>query len=289
MKGIVSLLLAGSLSISMNLFGQDDFYNQKIEESFRVTSQRPLEVLVDIDVGEVSIMRGVDAHSGTISIRYTDREFQERIQFDEKKNRLLVSLEKKNWRMFSKRHRNRDLNAEVVITLPYGVEILLDAKLKAGEAMMEMGGLRLREFTLKNWAGEVEVRFDEPNPIEMDFLDIDVKIGEGKFVQLGNARFKEADINGGIGEINVDFTGENLADSRARVDLDIGQASITVPVDIGVKMRIGGGFSFLSSKNIDGSLYRRGDSYYSENYEDSSRRLYLRVTPGLGELNIDCQ
>ena len=138
-------------------------------------------------------------------------------------------------------------------------------------------------------AGEVEVVFDEPNPIEMDFMDINVKIGEARLLQLGNARFKVADINGGIGTIEVDFTGELLTDSRADVDMDIGEATIIMPHKMGVKMRIGGGFSFLSSKNIDSSFYRRGDSYYSDNYEDTKKRFYLRVTPGLGELNIDCQ
>ncbi len=152
---------------------------------------------------------------------------------------------------------------------------------------MEMGGLRLREFYLNNWAGEVEVRFDEPNPILMDFLDIDAKVGEIRLVKLGNARFKKANINGGIGEIDIDFGGDLLSESRAKVDLDIGEAVVSLPRDIGIKMRIGGGLSFLSSKDIDQSFYRRGNYYYSDDYQEKKNRFFLYITPGLGQFTIE--
>ena len=287
MKKIIYIVLAGALIICfMNVHGQDDYY-ERVEESFHVTSDRPLEVLIDVDAGELTVTKGSSEKSGHVSILFTRGEFRETIEFNETKNRLRVSLDKKGWGRYKRKHRDDDLKGEVYLELPRGVDILFDSKIKAGEIILEMGGLRVREFSMTNWAGEVEVRFDEPNPVEMDFLNINVKIGEARFYELGNARFKEADINGGIGQIDVDFTGELLADSRAKVDLDIGEATVTLPEDTGIRMRIGGAFSFLSSKNIDGSLYRRGDSYYSEDYEDTKRRFYLRVTPGLGELTID--
>ena len=287
MKKMINLVLASALIICcMNVHGQDDYY-ERIEESFHVTSDRPLEVLIDVDAGELTVTKGSSEKSGHVSILFSHGEFRENIEFNETKNRLRVSLDKKGWGRYKKTHRDDDLKGEVYLELPHGVDILFDSKIKAGEILLEMGGLRVREFTLINWAGEVEVRFDEPNPIKMDFLDINAKIGEARFYELGNARFKEADINGGIGQIDVDFTGELLADCRAKVDLDIGEATVTLPEDTGVRMRIGGGFSFLSSKHIDGSLYRRGNSYYSEDYEDMKKRFYLRVTPGLGELTID--
>jgi hypothetical protein len=287
MKRIITSLLTGSLILFLaNVYGQDDFV-ERIEESFRVSSSRALEVLIDIDAAEVTVSKGTSEKSGRVSIRYTRDEFREKIEFNEVKNRLCVSLDKKSWGRYKRKHHDDDLIAEVQLELPYGVDILFDSKVKAGEVNLEMSGLRIREFSLTNWAGEVDVRFDEPNPIEMDFMNIDVKVGDDRFYQLGNARFKEADINGGIGEIDVDFSGELLPDSRARVDLDIGEATITLPENRGIRMRIGGGLSFLSHKDIDGSFYRRGDSYYSEDYEETSKRFYLSVTPGLGQLTIE--
>jgi len=282
----VSFLLIFPLSF---LFGQSRYY-ESVSEEFRAGMERPLEVILDVDAGEVLVERGSDRQTGTISMRFTRDEFREKIDFDERKNRLKVSLDKKNWYKLKKSRNGRDdVWAEVVLRLPHGVDILFDSKVKAGEVTMKMGGLRLREFCLNNWAGEVDVSFDEPNPITMDYLDIDAKVGEAKFIHLGNARFKRADINGGIGEIEVDFTGEILDESKAKVDLDIGEATIILPGDMGIKMSIGGGFSFLSQKNIDSSLYKRGGFYYSDDYEDMDERFFIRVTPGLGELNIEIE
>jgi hypothetical protein len=261
---------------------------EKAEESFQASPDEPLEVNLEIDAGEVVVERGPDAHTGHVIIRYTEGEFRERIDFNENKNKLRVELDKRSWYR-GKRSRNRrdDDWAEVYLELPSGVDILFDSKIKAGEIEMDMGGLRLREFYLNNLAGELEIRFDEPNPIEMDVMEIDAKVGELRLVGLGNARFKKADINSGIGEIDIDFTGEMVPDAMARVDLDIGEATILLPRDRGVRMQIGGGLSFLSSKNIDRTFYKRGRNYYSDDYEDNPTKFSIRITPGLGELNVE--
>jgi hypothetical protein len=121
----------------------------------------------------------------------------------------------------------------------------------------------------------------------MDMLHIDAKVGEARCLQLGNARFSHAEINGGIGELEVDFSGEILPDCKAKVDLDIGEATVILPRHAGVKMQIGGILSILSHKNIDNAFYKRGKSYYSEGYEDKLTTWNLRVSPGLGELNVE--
>ena len=276
---IVILLLLSPISSGL---GQRGYYETS-EEEFHASTDRPLEVILKIDAGEVVVRKGEDRTVGRVEIRYTPRKFREKIDFNEKTNRLKVHFDMKGWRSVN----TDDDRAEVTVELPYGVDILFDAHVKAGEVTMDMGGLRLKEYVYTNWAGEVEVRFDEPNPITMDLLDINAKVGEARFIRLGNARFKKADINGGIGEMRVDFRGDVIDECKAKVDLDIGEATVILPRDVGVKMRIGGGFSFLSEKNIDHSLYKRGSTYYSENYEDEEGTFYVRVSPGLGELNIE--
>lgn len=258
------------------------------EKQFEASPEKPFEVLLDVDVGVVTVEKGSDAHSGKLFIEYTMEKFRFRVDFNERKNRLRISLDKRDWRKWPKKGMDdRDHLCVMQLQLPYGVDIYFDSRVKAGEITMKMGGLRLKEFTFSNWAGESEVRFDEPNPVSMDFLDIDVKVGEARLVQLGNARFSRADINGGIGDIDIDFTGDLLSESRAKVDLDIGEASILLPQDVAIRMRIGGGLGFLSQKNIDSFFYRRGKFYYSEDYEEQRKKIFLRITPGLGELNID--
>jgi hypothetical protein len=267
------------------LLAQRGFIEES-RERFTVRSGRPLEVLMDIDAGEVYVERGGRGEEGSVSVRFAEKEYSAWIDFHEDMNRLKIELEKEKWLRYS--DDDEDF-AEIIVRLPYDVDILFDARIKAGEVTMELGDLRMREFSLTNWAGEVEVRFDEPNRIPMDFMDVRAKVGECHLIGLGNARFKSADINGGIGEIDVDFSGDLEPDSRARVDLDIGEATISVPRDFGVRMSIGGGFSFLSAKNIDRAFTRRGKTYYTDNYEIEKNKFSLRITPGLGELNVEME
>lgn len=283
MKKLIVILMSLCFVFSSVLLMAQGRYSETAEEEFTAALDRPLEVILQVDAGEVLVEKGSDERSGSVMIRYAPRKFRQKIDFDERTNRLRISFDMKGLKSVD----TDEESAEVYVRLPYGVDIVFEAKVKAGEVTMEMGGLRLTDFYLNNWAGEVEVRFDEPNPVVMEMLDVTAKVGESSFVRLGNARFKKANINGGIGELDVDFTGDLVNESRARVDLDIGEASIYLPRDVGIKMRIGGGFSFLSEKHIDRSLHRRGGSYYSDDYEGMQERFYVSITPGLGELTVE--
>jgi hypothetical protein len=268
-------------------FGQRGRY-EHVERTIRLDGSEPIDIDLKVDAGEVTVIRGSQRSAVEISMRFTRDEFRESIDYNKKRNRLRIELDKKGW-LNTKDDDDKQIRAYVDIELPTQVDLYLNATVKAGEVDMALGGLRLKEFVFRNWAGDVEIRFDEPNQITMDLLDMNAKVGEARFLRLGNARFEIADINGGIGEMRVDFTGDLVPDSRARVDLDIGEAVVRLPRDRGIKMNIGGTFSFLSSKNISREFYRRGKIYYSDNYDDSRERFFIRVTPGLGELTVDME
>lgn len=283
------LIISGGLVLLLGITMGHTQSRRRLEsmsETFEASTDRPLEVVLKIDAAELQLYRSRDRHEGLVSIDYTRDEFKHRFDFDKKRNRLRLNFDKRSWTKFNGRD-GRNLDAEVEVTLPYGVDIILEVSIKAGEVTMDLGGIRLQEFVFNNWAGEVEVDFDEPNPIIMKMMDINARVGECRLMQLGNARFEKADINGGIGEIEVDFSGDLVNDSRAKVDLDIGEATVIVPRDIGVKLNIGGGFSFLSEKNVYGGFRKRGGTYFSDDFDDSRDRFYVRVTPGLGELTVE--
>ena len=276
----VSLVL---FLLTSALFGQSVEYAME-DLDFEASSDKPFEVAIRVDAGEVYIEGSSDPNQGTVNLEYRVDQYRSKLEFDKERNRLKVYVNGKGWKNWS-----HDGNGPVVVQvlLPNNVDIHLKSHLKAGEMTQRLGGLRITEFHLSNWAGEVEVSFNQPNPTTMEFFDVDLKAGEARFVTLGNARFEKADINGGIGELNVDFTGDLVQKSQARVDMDIGEALITLPDDVGTRLHIGGGFSFLSAKEIDSDFYKRNRYYYSDDYETAEKKFALKITPGLGELQID--
>ncbi len=272
------LLLGYSNTLLAQRYGTERF-----KQKYEINSDKVLQVNIDIDAAEVRISKSSQSKEVKLSIYFTEDEFKIYEDYDRKRSRLDIEFDKKGWM----NSNNKDLEAKFVLELPSDVEIDLEARIKAGEIEIDLGGLSLVGLDLTTWAGEVQVEFSEPNQREMDYLKINTKVGETEITRLGNARFKEAEINGGIGEMRVDFRGKILNEALADVDLDIGETTIYLPDDdVGVKLSVSK-FLFLSDVEIPRNFRKSGRHYYSRNYDDAKNALTLRVSPGLGELNIN--
>lgn len=262
-------------------------HDSKIEElqnSFRVDSKSPFQLRVNIDAAEVRVDRGKSRDEIRVGLAYTQNQFRHSFRYNENRNTLEINFDKEGW---FDHERDRTV-AEIEIELPTEGELQLDFKIKAGEIEMELGGLHIADFNLETVAGEVNLDFSEPNRMEMASLTLNTKVGESKFRRLGNARFRDADVNGGIGEMTIDFSGEMAKDAVARVDLDIGETVIVLPRDAGTKLSISK-FLFLSHVNLPFELEKDGRYYYSKNYERADRTFHLRVSSGVGECRVELQ
>lgn len=241
-----------------------------------------MRVNLEIDAAAVKVMKAAGERRARITMNFSRYDFRANADFDEKRNFLDIVLTKKSW-WDSSDHNG---HAEVAIELPSGVAIDLDANITAGEIDVDLGGLALVGLNLTTVAGEVLVDFSEPNLSIMEYLRVNTKVGETEILRLGNARFKEADINGGIGEMRVDFRGDLLSTATAHIDLDLGETHLYLPKEIGIKMAVSK-FLFLSHLDFPYDFEKYGKYYYSKNYEQTDNELFVKVSPGLGELRID--
>ena len=275
----VCFLLLGSFhTILAQRYGTERF-----KQKYEINSDKVLHVNIDIDAAQVRISKSSRSKEVWLSIYFSEDEFKIYEDYDRKRSRLDIEFDKKGWT----NNDSKDLKAEFVLELPPDVEIYLEARIKAGVIEIDLGGLSIVGMELTTWAGEVQVEFSEPNQSEMDYLKINTKVGETKIVRLGNARFREAEINGGIGEMRVDFRGRMLNEAMADVDLDIGETTIYLPDDdVGVKLSVSK-FLFLSDVEVPRNFRKSGRYYYSKNYDDAKYALRLHVSPGLGALNIN--
>ncbi len=274
----LSFLLLGYFD---SLFAQR-YGTERFKQKYEIRSDKTLHVNIDIDAAEVRLIRSSRSKEASLSIYYSADEFKIYEDYDQKRARLDIEFDKKGWS-----NDNKDLEAEFVLELPSDVEIDLEARIKAGEIENDLGGLSFVGLDLTTWAGEVQVEFSEPNKREMEYLKINTKVGETEIVRLGNARFKEAEINGGIGEMSVDFRGLISKEAVADVDLDIGETTLYLPdKDVGVKLSVSK-FLFLSDVEVPHDFRKSGRHYYSRNYDEAKNALRLRVSPGLGELKIN--
>lgn len=254
---------------------------RKIEKTYTVNLDERLLISMNIDAAVVSVKQNDQPDQVAISIRY-DVEFDDyEIDFDARDNELFITLDRDKWYRSMDSHRA----SKLTLLLHTKAIIELDSKIKAGESEFDLGSLKLKEFRLRNFAGEVKVDFAQPNQIEMKLLDIDVKVGETTLNRLGNARFQYANINGGIGEMVIDFAGTGLKSSKAEIDLDIGETTIFLPEGLGVRFE-SSDFGFLTQSNLDSKFSRKGRFHYSDNFDHASQSLELSISSGIGELRV---
>lgn len=251
----------------------------RFERTYSVERLQSLRVVVRIDAGEVRFEASATGEARVTAI-YTEDAFAAYSDFDADEGEWRVDLEKKSWVKDSKNNESR-----LILELPTGVAVSLEADIKAGEVDLDFGGLSTEGLDLTTWAGEVRVDFSEANRVPMHELQINTKIGETRIHNLGNARFREATINGGIGEMTIDFRGEMLEKAEADIDLDVGETTLYLPREAGVKLAVSK-FLFLSSVEVPRGYERHGRYYYSDNFDHARYSLSLRVSPGVGELQI---
>lgn len=260
-----------------------DAHSQKTDrfrKSFSVPPDKILYVDIDIDAAEVNLKKSSHEYQAEVSAIYSVDEFKILTDYEERRSRLSIRFDKKGWS-----ERSSDETADLWVELPTNVKIDLRAKVKAGEVDIDFGGLALQALDFTTWAGEVVIDFSEPNKTQLEDLRINTKIGETDLVRLGNARFKRAEINGGIGEMSIDLDGTLLPESRAEIDLDIGETQISLPRRSGIKLDVSK-FLFLSEIQVPRDMRKSGRYYYSKNYEQAQEILDLDISPGLGELRI---
>lgn len=279
-KCFVFLFLLFFLAANLSL--ASDF--KTISQTQAVNINQNLIVEIEVDAGMVSF--GKNPVAGQIHIEGEMNEELDDLDtgFDERHNEFSLKLDRGDW--FNK--ICDDNSTHLKIWLPDNVNIKLNSQIKAGEIEYDLGGLSLVSFELHNFAGEVMVDFAQPNKIEMDFLEIDVKIGETHLRRLGNAKFSDAEINGGIGEMDIDLTGTNATSSQVNIDLDIGSASITLPDDSGIKLQRSA-LGFLTDGKMDRKFEKRGRYFYTPNYEKAVKTMMVSIHSGIGELKVDLQ
>jgi len=255
---------------------------EKLDNTFKVRTDSDFHLRLEVDAGEVRVSRGQSEDQLAVHLVYTKKQFRHAFRFNEQDNRLEIRFDKDGWLDHDVDH----MTAELEIELPRDATIRADCRIKAGEVKMQLGGLRVADFALSVTAGEVNVDFDQPNRVEMQSLELNTRIGESNFRRLGNARFRDADINGGIGEMTIDFSGAMLASAMVEVDLDIGETVIILPHDTGAKLAVSK-FLFLSQIEMPFDFRKDGRYYYTDNYGKAGQDFELRISSGIGELRIE--
>lgn len=171
------------------------------------------------------------------------------------------------------------------LRLTDAVPLSIDAELGAGRGEFDMTGLDVKEFKMSAGASSTTLKFGEPNPSEID--DLEIKSGVSKFVgeKLGNANFRNMTFEGGVGSYYLDFTGALRHEVDVKVKIGLGAVTIVVPKEIGAKVRYQE--NWFSNFSISGDFdEERKGVYVTPNYSTADGRMNISVESGLGSVKV---
>ncbi|MFP7298001.1 toast rack family protein [Neobacillus niacini] len=100
-------------------------------------------------------------------------------------------------------------------------------------------------------------------------------------LDLKGLNLKDLDVNAGVGDITIDLSGEWENSFEAALALGVGQSTIILPEDVGVKIESSKG---IGTSDFVGFISKGNGIYVNEAYEDADVIIDLKTDLGVGEV-----
>lgn len=131
----------------------------------------------------------------------------------------------------------------------------------ASEAELELGGLPLRQLTVRYGAGKQEIEFSAPNPEPMDLLSVACGAASLEMEGLANANFAEMTLEGGAAGYELDFGGLLRRDALVKINAAVSSVEISVPATTAVKMS---GEAIMGGIDTGDGFMKREGAWWNE-------------------------
>src|ERR671912_6635 len=145
------------------------------------------------------------------------------------------------------------------------------------------------ELTVEQGSGEgVNLGGDARNEWDISLndevpTDLVVQMGAGESdLDLDSLTLTGLDLQMGAGKTTVDLTGDYAQSFDTSIQGGVGEATVLLPSEVGVKAKAEGGLGKINAKG----LKRVGDSYVNDAYGESDVNLSVEVQGGVGEINL---
>ena len=126
---------------------------------------------------------------------------------------------------------------------------------------------------------EWDLRFNDDVP-----TDLVVEMGAGESdLDLDSLALTGLDLEMGAGETTVDLTGDYDRNFDASIEGGVGEATVLVPGEVGVRVRAEGGLGKINAEGFQ----REGEAYVNDAYGDSDVSLNVDVRGGVGSINLE--
>lgn len=237
--------------------------------------EKSLDVDVEYGAGQLRIQPAADNVLYRANMRYDADVFKPELSFSD--NALHVGVGNGEF------HGRRNMKGgSLELLLGTKVPIDLELKFGAAEARLELGGIRISKLEVSTGASDTKLNFSKPNPVRCESAVFQVGAARFEATGLGNLNVSELSVSGGVGEVLLDFTGSALEQLSADIQMGLGSLTLRVPRGVGLKVQKDGVLSGFDSEG----LTKRGNVYYSQQYERARRKVDIKLDAAFGSIKV---
>ncbi|MEO8563202.1 MAG: LiaF domain-containing protein [bacterium] len=273
-------LIALTLALPAVLGAQSENRWRSFDVSRQLHDSMPQRIKVQYGAGRVDVRGTDDALLYGMHLRYDELRASPVHRYDAEQRSTLLGLETRGG---IGRTSGESESAELRLVLPRRVPLDLELEFGGTEAMLELGGLALQSVRLECGATDATLGFTVPNRSHMRELDVNVGAAGFTALHLANANADLIRVRGGVGVVDLDFSGTWTRDLAVESRVNIGKMTLRVPEDVGVRVevqRVAAGFDHEG-------LVKRDDAWYSRNWDTAAHKLRIRAETVFGGIAVE--
>ena len=251
-----------------------------LESSRQLRDSGEHHVRVQYGAGRIDVAATSAPVLYAMTLRYDELSATPLHRYDASSRALTLGVDIESRRLSGLRDQTR---GEMRLSLSRDVPLDLELELGATKATLDLGGLNMRNLRLDSGASETLLDFSTPNAGRMRSLEVSVGAASFEARNLGNANAPNIRVAGGVGSVTLDFGGQWTQDVAVDVDVSLGKLTLHVPRDIGIRVEVQ---KIFASFDHEG-LTKRGDAYFSDNWDSAPRRLRVRAGTRFGGIELD--
>jgi hypothetical protein len=235
---------------------------------------------LDYAAGKLELTPGAGAELYHATVRYDADRTEPVARFDSASRVLALGVHVRGARLanFGARDDAGSMNAELTSRVP----IDLSLELGAVDANLQLGGLRVRDLSLRGGAADVTAHFDQPNHERLGTMTLAVGAAQVKMLDLANSGVSRINAEVGAGTLTLDLGGALARDVDITATLAMGGLTLEVSPDDGIyvdERTLLGGFGKTG-------FVKRGDGWYSTNYDTAARHVRVHLHAFLGGMTL---
>ncbi len=246
--------------------------------SRQLAGEKSLNARIQFGGGMLTLKPGPATTLYQASLRYDSRQITPAINYQD--GQLDIGMKNGDVHFEGGRHARGN---QLDVQLAPGVPLDLNVEYGAGAGQLDLGGLAVRNARIATGASKTEVAISQPTTGDCERLELQAGAAKFRVRGLGNLSPHELQVEGGVGELDLDFSGAWRNDMNASVNMGVGSLRLEVPRGVGVRVHKS---SVLASFDGPG-MVKQGDTYLTSGYESATRHLNVEINAAFGSIHLN--